>query len=129
MTAFTVTACGGGSAAALAQGSAFSQWTQAEVSKFTAAAGSGGSGSQDSCAVGYFERDMSFGNAMAVVSVDSASGPSLSAAQVKATLVSKYGTAFRRKKSRPLPGLMRPAGPSGGPLGPHLARSCGPSAP
>ena len=34
---------------------------------------------------------MSFANAMAVVSVDPASGPSLSAAQVKAALVSKYG--------------------------------------
>ena len=58
-----------------------------------AAAGSGGSASQESCAIGYFERDMSFGNAMAVVSVDPASGPSMSAAQVKAALVSKYGTA------------------------------------
>ena len=36
---------------------------------------------------------MSFGNAMAVVSVDPASGASMSAAQVKAALVSKYGTA------------------------------------
>ena len=35
---------------------------------------------------------MSFGNAMAVVSVDPASGASMSAAQVKAALVSKYGT-------------------------------------
>jgi hypothetical protein len=93
VTAFTVTACGGGSVAAVAQGSAPGQWTQAEVSQFTAAGGSGGSASQDSCIVGYFERDMSFGNAMAVVSVDSASGTSLSAAQVKAALVSKYGTA------------------------------------
>ena len=93
VTAFTVTACGGGGAAAPAQGSAPGQWTQAEVSQFTAAAGSGGSASQDSCVIGYFERDMSFGNAMAVVSVDPASGPSLSAAQIKAALVSKYGTA------------------------------------
>ena len=36
---------------------------------------------------------MSFANAMAIVSVDPASGPSMSAAQVKAALVSKYGTA------------------------------------
>ncbi len=93
VTAFTVTACGGGGAAAPAQGAAPGQWTQAQVSQFTAAAGSGGSASQESCAVGYFERDMSFSNAMAVVSVDPASGPSMSAAQIKAALVSKYGTA------------------------------------
>jgi hypothetical protein len=93
VTAFTVTACGGGGAAAPAQGSVPGRWTQAEVSQFTAAAGSGGSASQESCAIGYVERDMSFGNAMAVVSVDPASGPSLSAAQIKAALVSKYGTA------------------------------------
>ena len=93
MTAFTVTACGGGGGAALAQGAAPGQWTKAEISQFTAAAGAGGSDSQDSCIVGYFERDMSFGNAMAVVSVDPASGPSMSAAQVKTALVSKYGTA------------------------------------
>jgi hypothetical protein len=92
VTAFTVTACGGGGAAAPAQGAAPGQWTQAQVSQFTAAAGSGGSASQESCAVGYFERDMSFSNAMAVVSVDPASGPSLSAAQIKAALLSKYGT-------------------------------------
>jgi hypothetical protein len=91
--AFTVTACGGGSAAAPAQGSAPGQWTKAEVSQFTAAGGSGGSDSQDSCIIGYFERDMSFGKAMAVVSVDPASGTSMSAAQIKAALVSKYGTA------------------------------------
>lgn len=93
VTAFTVTACGGGGAAAPAQGAAPGQWTQAQVSQFTAAAGSGGSASQESCAVGYFERDMSFSDAMAVVSVDPASGPSMSAAQIKAALVSKYGTA------------------------------------
>jgi hypothetical protein len=93
MTVCTVTACGGGGAAAPAQGAAPSQWTQAEVSQFTAAAGSGGSASQDSCVIAYFERDMSFSNAMAVLSVDPASGPGLSAAQVKAALVSKYGTA------------------------------------
>ena len=93
VTAFTVTACGGGSAAAPAQGAAAGQWTQAEIGQFTAAAGSGGSDSQDSCVIGYFERDMSFRNAMAIVSVDPASGPSMSAAQIKAALVSKYGTA------------------------------------
>jgi hypothetical protein len=93
VTAFTVTACGGGGAAVPAQGAAPGQWTQAQVSQFTAAAGSGGSASQESCAVAYFERDMSFSNAMAVVSVDPASGPSLSAAQIKAALLSKYGTA------------------------------------
>ena len=89
--AFTVTACAGGGGAALAQGGPPGQWTKAETSQFTAAAGGGGS--QDSCIVGYFERDMSFGNAMAVVSVDPASGPSMSAAQVKTALVKKYGTA------------------------------------
>jgi hypothetical protein len=89
-TALTVTACGGGSTAA-AQGAA-GQWTKAEVSQFTAASGAGGNG-QDACAVGYFERDMSFGNAMAVTAVDPASGPSMSAAQVKAALESKYGPA------------------------------------
>jgi hypothetical protein len=92
VTALTVTACGGGSAAAPAQGAA-GQWTKAEVSQFTAAAGAGGSDSQDSCATGYFERDMSFGNAMAAVSVDPASDSSMSAAQIEAALVSKYGTA------------------------------------
>jgi hypothetical protein len=96
LTAVTVTACGGGSGAgASAQGSAPGKWTQAEISQFTSAAGAGGGGgdSQDSCITGYFERDMSFPNAMAVVSVDSASGSSMSAAQVKAALVSKYGAA------------------------------------
>jgi hypothetical protein len=93
VTALTVTACGGGSAASAAQGSAPGQWTKAEVGQFTAAGGGSGSDSQDSCIIGYFERDMSFGNAMAVVSVDPASGGSMSAAQVKAALVSKYGTA------------------------------------
>jgi len=89
--AFTVTACAGGGGAALAQGGPPGQWTTTETSQFTAAAGGGGS--QDSCIVGYFERDMSFGNAMAVVSVDPASGPGMSAAQVKTALVKKYGTA------------------------------------
>jgi hypothetical protein len=93
VTAVTLTACGGGSGAAVTQGAVPGQWTKAEVSQFTAAAGAGGSDSQESCAIGYFERDMSFGNAMAVVSVDPASGASMSAAQVKAALVSKYGTA------------------------------------
>ena len=97
VTALTVTACGGGggggtAAAAPTQGSAAGHWTTAEVSQFTAASGASGGNSQDMCAVGYFERDMSFGNAMDLVSVDPASGPSLSAAQVKAALVSKYGT-------------------------------------
>ena len=93
VTAFTVTACGGGGAAAPAQGAAPSQWTQAEVSQFTAKAGSGGSVSQDSCIIGYFERDMSYGNAMAVAAVQSgSSGAGLSAGQVKTALVSKYGT-------------------------------------
>ena len=86
VTAFTVTACGGGSAAAPAQGPA-GHWTSAEVSQFTTAAGSGGSAAQESCAIGYFERDMSFRNAMAIVSVDPASGPSMSAAQTKAALI------------------------------------------
>jgi hypothetical protein len=93
VTVCTVTACGGGGAAAPAQGSGPGQWTQAEVSQFTAKAGSGGSVSQDSCIIGYFERDMSFANAMAVVAVEPASGASLSNAQVKAALVGKYGTA------------------------------------
>ena len=93
MTAVTVTACGGGSGAARAQGASPGQWTKAEISQFTAAAGGDSSDSQESCITGYFERDMSFGNAMAIVSVDPASGPSKSAAQVKAALVSKYGAA------------------------------------
>jgi hypothetical protein len=91
VTAFAVTACGG--AAARGQGAPPGRWTQAEASQFKAAAGGGGSESQDACVIGYFQRDMSFGNAMAIVSVDPASGPSRSAAQVKAALVSKYGTA------------------------------------
>ena len=99
LIAFTVTACGGGSAATSAtsatsaQGSAPGHWTAAEVSQFTSAAGSDGSASQDSCIAGYFERDTSFPNAMDVVSVAPASGPSMSAAQIKAALISKYGTA------------------------------------
>jgi hypothetical protein len=93
VTVFAVTACGGGGAADPTQGSAPGGWTQAEVSQFTAAAGSDGSASQESCAIGYFKQDMSFENAMAVVSVDPASDASMSAAQIKAAVVSKYGTA------------------------------------
>lgn len=97
VTALTVTACGGGSAAGLAQGAPGQgtpgQWTKAEVSQFTAASGADSGDSEETCAIGYFQRDMSFENAMAVVSVDPASGPSLSPAQVKAALVGKYGTA------------------------------------
>jgi len=93
VTAFMVTACGGGSPAGPAQGSSPGQWTQAEMSKFTAASGADAGNSQDSCAIGYFERDMSFGNAMAIVAVDPASGASKTAAQVKAALVSKYGAS------------------------------------
>ena len=81
-----------GSPAAPAQGAAPGQWTKAEVSQFTATGGGSGGDSQDSCIIGYFERDMSFGSAMAVVSIDPASGASMSTAQVKAALVSKYGT-------------------------------------
>ena len=91
VTALTVTACGGGGAAPLAQGSAPGQWTQAEVSQFTAAGGGSGNGSANSCIIEYFERDMSFGNAMAVVSVDPASNGSMSLAQIEAAVVSKYG--------------------------------------
>jgi hypothetical protein len=70
------------------------QWTQAEVSQFTAAGGSAGSDSENSCIIGYFERDMSFGNAMAIAAVESAApGASLSPTRVKTALVSKYGTA------------------------------------
>jgi len=99
LIAFTVTACGGGSAATSATSATSAQgspghWTAAEVSQFTSAAGSDGSASQDSCIAGYFERDTSFGNAMDVVSVAPASGPSMSAAQIKAALISKYGTAM-----------------------------------
>ena len=89
-TALTVTACGG-STATSAQGSP-GHWTAAEISQFKTEAGSGGSASQDSCIIGYFEQDMSFPNAMDVVSVAPASS-TVSAAQVKAALISKYGTA------------------------------------
>ena len=89
VTALTVTACGGASTAAMVQGSP-GHWTAAEISQFTAEAGSGGS-SEDSCIAGYFERDMSFDYAMDVGSVTANSN--LSDAQIKAALVSKYGTA------------------------------------
>jgi hypothetical protein len=96
VTALAVTACGGGSVAAAkagTQGSAPGQWTKAEVSQFTAAADAGGNASGESCVIGYVKQDMSFKNAMAVVSVDPASGPSMTAAQLKAALVGKFGTA------------------------------------
>jgi hypothetical protein len=86
VTALTVTACGGSS------GASPRHWTHAEVSKFAAASGSDGSSSQDSCISGYFERDMSFDNAMDVVSVAPASA-SMSSARIEAAVVSKYGTA------------------------------------
>ena len=92
LTAFSVTACSSG-APSLTQGSAPGQWTQAEVSQFTAAGGGGaGGGSGNSCIIRYFEQDMSFGNAMAVVSVDPASDTSMTLAQIEAAVVSKYGT-------------------------------------
>jgi hypothetical protein len=91
VAAFTVTACGGGGAS-LTQGSAPGQWTSAEVSQFTAAGGGAGSGSENSCIIKYFEQDMSFGNAMAVVSVDPASDSSMSLTQIEAAVTSKYGT-------------------------------------
>jgi hypothetical protein len=96
VTALTVTACGGGgvaSVAAVASGSAAGHWTQAEVSQFTAAAIAGGDTAGGSCAVGYVKQDMSFPNAMAIAAVDPASDTSMSEAQVKAAVLSKYGTA------------------------------------
>jgi hypothetical protein len=99
VTALTVTACGGGGStsapaqgAASAQDAAPGQWTQAEVGQFTAAAAAGGNASQESCVIKYVKQDMSFGNAMDVVSVDPASD-NMSAAQVEAAVASKYGTA------------------------------------
>jgi len=92
VTALTVTGCGGGGATSLAQGSGPGQWTQSEVSQFTAAGGGAGSGSQNSCIIKYFEQDMSFGNAMAVASVDPSSDSGMSLAQIEAAVVSKYGT-------------------------------------
>jgi hypothetical protein len=92
LTAFSVTACSSGGAPSLTQGSAPGQWTQAEVSQFTAAGGGAGSGGENSCIIRLFEQDMSFGNAMAVVSVDPASDTSMTLAQIEAAVVSKYGT-------------------------------------
>jgi len=92
VTALTVTGCGGGSATSLAQGSAPGQWTSSEVSQFTAAGGGAGSGSENSCIIKYFEQDMSFGNAMAIASVDPSSDSSMSLTQIEAAVVSKYGT-------------------------------------
>jgi hypothetical protein len=89
VVALSVTACGGGNPAATTQGSP-GHWTAAEISQFTAGADSDGS-SEDSCIIGYFERDMSFEYATDVSSVTSSSN--LSDAQVKAALVSKYGAA------------------------------------
>jgi len=91
MTAITITACGGGSAPAFAQGSAPGHWTQAEVSQFATANGADGSDSEDSCIVEYFEQDMSFGNAMAVTSVTPSDN--MSPTQVGTAIVAKYGTA------------------------------------
>jgi hypothetical protein len=91
VTALTVTACGGGGATSLAQGAAPGQWTQSEVSQFTAAGGGAGSGSENSCIIKYFEQDMSFGNAMAIASVVPSSDSSMSDAQVDSAVVSKYG--------------------------------------
>jgi hypothetical protein len=90
VTALTVAACGG-SPAASAQGPAAGHWTHAEVSQFAAASGSDGSAAQNSCVVAYFERDMSFENAMAVVAV-APSSASMSAAQIEAAVVTKYGS-------------------------------------
>jgi hypothetical protein len=95
VTALTVTACGGGSVAAgtaVTQGSVPGQWTQAEVSQFKAAADAGGAGisaSQESCVMGYVKRDMSFKNAIAVVSADPSG--TMPAAKLKAALVTKFG--------------------------------------
>jgi hypothetical protein len=92
VTALTVTGCGGGGGTtSLAQGSAPGQWTQSEVSQFTAAGGGAGSGSENSCIIKYFEQDMSFGNAMAIASVDPSSDSSMSLTQIEAAVVSKYG--------------------------------------
>jgi hypothetical protein len=90
VTAVMITACGGGSAPAFAQGSAPGHWTQAEINKFVAASGSDDGDSTDSCIARYFEQDMSFGNAMAIGTVAS---DSMSAPQVGAALIAKYGSA------------------------------------
>jgi hypothetical protein len=91
VTAVTITACGGGSAPAFAQGAAPGHWTQTEVSEFVAGSGSGNGNSTDSCIAGYFERDMSFGNAMAIGMVSSDNN--MSPSQIGTALVAKYGTA------------------------------------
>jgi hypothetical protein len=88
--AVAITACGGGSAPSSAQGSPPGHWTQNEASEFATANGTDGGNSEDSCIVGYFERDMSFGNAMAVTSVTPSGN--MSPAQVTTALVAKYGT-------------------------------------
>jgi hypothetical protein len=94
VAAVTVTACGGGgNVAASAQGAAPGHWTAAEVSQFTAAAGPGDDASDESCVIRYVKQDMSFGNAMAIAAVDPASDSSMTAAQIQAAVVSKYGTA------------------------------------
>jgi hypothetical protein len=93
VAAVTVTACGGGNVAASAQGAAPGHWTAAEVSQFTAAAVAGGDAGEEACVVRYVKQDMSFGNAMAIAAVDPASDSSMSAAQIQAAVVSKYGTA------------------------------------
>jgi hypothetical protein len=87
--AASVTACGGGGASQ-AQGAAPGQWTAAEVTQFRAAGGNGGSDTQNACILGYFERDMSFGNAMAVESVAPPSS-NMSTAQIESAVVTKYG--------------------------------------
>ena len=92
LTAFSVTACSSGGAPSLTQGSAPGQWTQAEVTQFMAVGGGAASGGDNSCIIRYFEQDMSFGNAMAVASVDPASDTSMTLAQIEAAVVSKYGT-------------------------------------
>jgi hypothetical protein len=91
VTAATLTACGG-SASSVAQGAGPGQWTKTEVSQFTTAGGTSASGSQDSCIIGYFERDMSFGNAMDIAAVDPPSS-SMSAAQIESAVTSKYGAS------------------------------------
>jgi hypothetical protein len=88
VTAVTITACGGGSAPAFAQGSAPGHWTQAEINEFVTAIGS--AGGDTTCIAGYFEQDMSFGNAMALGKVTSSDN--MSTPQVGAALVAKYGT-------------------------------------
>jgi hypothetical protein len=87
--ALTVTACSSGGGPSVTPGSAPGQWTAAEVSKFVASGGSTGDPSQDSCVQRYFEQDMSYGYAMAVIAVDPQR--TSSATQLESTVVSKYG--------------------------------------